>query len=76
MTKIKNTNNYSETITCEGVEFSIAPNMVMEVNAVVLGSLPSGVVIYKETLTEIDPYTNKNVQEKQIDTSQLLTEMI
>ena len=76
MIKIQNTNNYTSTITCNGVEISIEPKMVIEVNQIVLTSLPEGVVVYKETLTEIDPYTDKKVTENNIDTSQLLTEVM
>lgn len=74
MIKIQNTNNFSSTITCNGVQMSLAPKVVMEVNEMVLSCLPEGVVVYKETLTEIDPYTSKQVKEDNIDTTQLLTE--
>lgn len=76
MIKIQNTNNYTSTITCNGVQMKIEPKAVMEVNEVVLSNLPGGVVVYKETLTEIDPYTDKKIKENEIDTSQLLTEQV
>ena len=76
MIKIKNTNNYETPIRCNGVEINLQPQTIIEVNEIVLGSLPKGVVKYTEEilLTEIDPYTDKTVKETIIDTSQLLTE--
>jgi len=74
MIKIKNTNNYDSKIICNGVEIVIQPQTIMEVNEIVLGSLPEGVVQYKDVqlLTEIDPYID--LQFATVDTKQLLTE--
>ena len=77
MIKIKNTNNYNEIIRCNGVEITIQPNMIMEVNEIVLSSLPKGVVKVNEEqmLCEI-PYNNKEMIKDEIDISQLLMETI
>ena len=74
MIKIKNTNNYDSIIMCNGVEIVIQPQTIMEVNEIVLGSLPEGVVQYKDVqlLTEIDPYID--LLYTNVDTKQMLTE--
>lgn len=74
MIKIQNTNNYTSTITCNGVEIDIEAKAVIGVNEMVLSHLPKGVVVYQETLTEIDPYTEKKIQEQEVDNTQLLME--
>jgi len=59
---------------CNGVEIVIQPQTIMEVNEIVLGSLPEGVVQYKDVqlLTEIDPYID--LLYTNVDTKQMLTE--
>jgi len=76
MIKIKNTNRYPTVISCNGVQITLDPKMVIEVSEIVLGTLPEGVEVYKEMLTEIDPYTDKDIKENNIDVTQLLTETI
>ena len=76
MIKIKNTTDHSIPIVYNEAELVIPAFQIIEVDEVFLGKLPKGIRKLNEEklLGEIDPYTDKTIEEISNDNAQLLNE--